>query len=175
MTFLGLSLTTNTRQPPLTYLNWIPPPQPRRAASLTLPLQYHLPFHPCQPPCVPPLQEQAENGVSTGGSAVIDDDSLVGVTSSTSAIRREGPLQTWEDHRPITVHFGQVGRDDPQMSSDFIFLHSSASFNNSSLLPPSFSSPFREIIQVWHQWHLKICYDPQKKRTVFKPNCFKVF
>ncbi|KAG7235524.1 hypothetical protein INR49_002570, partial [Caranx melampygus] len=53
-------------------------------------------------------KEQAENGLSTGGSAVIDDDSLVGVTSSTSAIRREGPLQTWEDHRPITVHFGQA-------------------------------------------------------------------
>uniref|UniRef100_A0A4W6DK35 DENN domain containing 1A n=1 Tax=Lates calcarifer TaxID=8187 RepID=A0A4W6DK35_LATCA len=36
---------------------------------------------------------------------------IPGVTSSTSAIRREGPLRTWDDHRPITVHFGQVGRN----------------------------------------------------------------
>ncbi|XP_018554663.1 DENN domain-containing protein 1A isoform X3 [Lates calcarifer] len=53
-------------------------------------------------------KEQAENGFSTGGSAVIDDDNTAGVTSSTSAIRREGPLRTWDDHRPITVHFGQA-------------------------------------------------------------------
>ncbi|XP_071322072.1 DENN domain-containing protein 1A isoform X7 [Trachinotus anak] len=53
-------------------------------------------------------KEQAENGLSTGGSVVIDDDSTAGVTSSTSAVRREGPLQTWDDHRPITVHFGQA-------------------------------------------------------------------
>ncbi|XP_023253661.1 DENN domain-containing protein 1A isoform X2 [Seriola lalandi dorsalis] len=53
-------------------------------------------------------KEQAENGLSTGGSAVIDDDGSAGVTSSTGAVRREGPLHTWDDHRPITVHFGQA-------------------------------------------------------------------
>uniref|UniRef100_A0A8D3A607 DENN/MADD domain containing 1A n=1 Tax=Scophthalmus maximus TaxID=52904 RepID=A0A8D3A607_SCOMX len=53
-------------------------------------------------------KEQAENGFSTGGPAVISDDSTAVVTSSTSAVTREGPLGTWEDHRPITMHFGQV-------------------------------------------------------------------
>ncbi|KAG7499581.1 hypothetical protein JOB18_042212 [Solea senegalensis] len=53
-------------------------------------------------------KEQAENGVSTGGSTVISDDSTESVTSSTSDVRREGPLRTWDDHRPITVHFGQA-------------------------------------------------------------------
>ncbi|XP_044029477.1 DENN domain-containing protein 1A isoform X2 [Siniperca chuatsi] len=53
-------------------------------------------------------KEQAENGFSTAGSAVIDDDNITGFTSSTSAVRREGPLRTLDDHRPITVHFGQA-------------------------------------------------------------------
>ncbi|XP_078018492.1 DENN domain-containing protein 1A isoform X4 [Epinephelus lanceolatus] len=53
-------------------------------------------------------KEQAENGFSTAGSAVIDDDSTAGFTSSTGAVRREGPLRTLDDHRPITVHFGQA-------------------------------------------------------------------
>ncbi|XP_029371788.1 DENN domain-containing protein 1A isoform X2 [Echeneis naucrates] len=53
-------------------------------------------------------KEQAQNGLSTGGSAVIDDDGTADITSSTSAVRREGPLQIWDDHRPITVHFGQA-------------------------------------------------------------------
>ncbi|XP_051268227.1 DENN domain-containing protein 1A isoform X3 [Dicentrarchus labrax] len=57
-------------------------------------------------------KEQAENGFSTAGSAVIDDDSTGGFTSSTGAVRREAPLRTLEDHRPITVHFGQVGRNE---------------------------------------------------------------
>ncbi|KAK9532959.1 hypothetical protein VZT92_010316 [Zoarces viviparus] len=52
-------------------------------------------------------KEQAENGFSTAGSAVIDDDNPAGFTSSTSAVRREGPLRTLDD-RPITVHFGQA-------------------------------------------------------------------
>ncbi|XP_074546327.1 DENN domain-containing protein 1A isoform X2 [Halichoeres trimaculatus] len=52
-------------------------------------------------------KEQAENGFSTTGSAVIDDDSTAGFTS-TGAVRREGALRTLEDHRPITVHFGQA-------------------------------------------------------------------
>ncbi|XP_038589316.1 DENN domain-containing protein 1A isoform X2 [Micropterus salmoides] len=53
-------------------------------------------------------KEQAENGFSTAGSAVIDDDNTAGFTSSTGAVRREGPLRTLDDHRPITVHFGQA-------------------------------------------------------------------
>ncbi|XP_034565643.1 DENN domain-containing protein 1A [Notolabrus celidotus] len=53
-------------------------------------------------------KEQAENGFSSTGSAVIDDDNTAGFTSSTGAVRREGPLRTLEDHRPITVHFGQA-------------------------------------------------------------------
>ncbi|KAG8010990.1 DENN domain-containing protein 1A [Nibea albiflora] len=53
-------------------------------------------------------KEQAENGFSTVGSGVIDEDNMAAFTSSTGAIRREGPLRTLEDHRPITVHFGQA-------------------------------------------------------------------
>ncbi|XP_037609305.1 DENN domain-containing protein 1A isoform X1 [Sebastes umbrosus] len=53
-------------------------------------------------------KEQAENGFSTAGSAVIDDDNTAGFPSSTSAVRREGALRTLDDHRPITVHFGQA-------------------------------------------------------------------
>ncbi|XP_076613565.1 DENN domain-containing protein 1A isoform X2 [Chaetodon auriga] len=53
-------------------------------------------------------KEQAENGFSTAGSAVIDDDNRVGFTSFTSAVSREGPLRTLDDQRPITVHFGQA-------------------------------------------------------------------
>uniref|UniRef100_UPI0037E90BBC DENN domain-containing protein 1A n=1 Tax=Semicossyphus pulcher TaxID=241346 RepID=UPI0037E90BBC len=52
-------------------------------------------------------KEQTENGFSTAGSAVIDDDNTAGFTS-TGAVRREGPLRALEDHRPITVHFGQA-------------------------------------------------------------------
>ncbi|XP_068430242.1 DENN domain-containing protein 1A isoform X2 [Clinocottus analis] len=51
-------------------------------------------------------KEQAENGFSTVGSAVIDDDNTAGFTSS-STVRREGPLRTLDDG-PITVHFGQA-------------------------------------------------------------------
>ncbi|XP_041825427.1 DENN domain-containing protein 1A isoform X2 [Melanotaenia boesemani] len=53
-------------------------------------------------------REQTENGFSTTGSAVIDDDCVAGFPSSISAVTREGPLGTWDDHRPITVHFGQA-------------------------------------------------------------------
>uniref|UniRef100_A0A7N8XTD5 DENN/MADD domain containing 1A n=1 Tax=Mastacembelus armatus TaxID=205130 RepID=A0A7N8XTD5_9TELE len=52
-------------------------------------------------------KEQAENGFSTGVSAVIDDDSTAEFTTSTGAVMRAAPLRTWDDHRPITVHFGQ--------------------------------------------------------------------
>ncbi|XP_059214280.1 DENN domain-containing protein 1A-like isoform X2 [Centropristis striata] len=52
-------------------------------------------------------KEQAENGFSTAGSAVIDDNTA-GFTSSTSVVSREGPMRTLDDHRPITVHFGQA-------------------------------------------------------------------
>ncbi|XP_019962261.1 DENN domain-containing protein 1A isoform X3 [Paralichthys olivaceus] len=53
-------------------------------------------------------KEQAENGFSTGVSSVINDESSAGIVSSPSGVRREGPLQTWDDHRAITVHFGQA-------------------------------------------------------------------
>lgn len=106
--------TFNTTLTYLYYLDWTPPPQPQRAASLPLPipLQCHHSFRPCQPPppCVPPLQEHAENGFPTAGPAVIDDDNTEGFTSSTGSVRREGPLRALDNHRPITVHFGQVGR-----------------------------------------------------------------
>ncbi|KAL6097297.1 dennd1a [Pungitius sinensis] len=53
-------------------------------------------------------KEQAENGFSTAGSAVIDDDdNAAGFPSSTRAVRREGPLRTLDD-KSITVHFGQA-------------------------------------------------------------------
>lgn len=108
--------TFNTTLTYLYYLDWTPPPQPQRAASLPLPipLQCHHSFRPCQPPppCVPPLQEHAENGFPTAGPAVIDDDNTEGFTSSTGSVRREGPLRALDNHRPITVHFGQVGRND---------------------------------------------------------------
>ncbi|XP_034752348.1 DENN domain-containing protein 1A-like [Etheostoma cragini] len=47
-------------------------------------------------------KEQAENGFSTVSSAVAYDD------TASSALRKEGPLQALDDHRPITVHFGQA-------------------------------------------------------------------
>ncbi|KAM8827588.1 DENN domain-containing protein 1A isoform 2-T2 [Spinachia spinachia] len=52
-------------------------------------------------------KEQAENGFSTAGSAVMDDDIAAGFPSSTRAVRREGPLRTLDD-KSITVHFGQA-------------------------------------------------------------------
>uniref|UniRef100_A0A671XN37 DENN domain containing 1A n=1 Tax=Sparus aurata TaxID=8175 RepID=A0A671XN37_SPAAU len=57
-------------------------------------------------------KEHAENGFPTAGPAVIDDDNTEGFTSSTGSVRREGPLRALDNHRPITVHFGQVGRND---------------------------------------------------------------
>nr|XP_020474356.1 DENN domain-containing protein 1A [Monopterus albus] len=39
---------------------------------------------------------------------LIDDDSTAGFNSSTGPIIRARPLRTWDDHRPITVHFGQT-------------------------------------------------------------------
>ncbi|XP_030598170.1 DENN domain-containing protein 1A isoform X2 [Archocentrus centrarchus] len=53
-------------------------------------------------------KEQAENGISAGGSAVIDDDSTAGFASSTSAARRERSLRTCDDGWPVTVHLGQA-------------------------------------------------------------------
>ncbi|XP_068191708.1 DENN domain-containing protein 1A isoform X2 [Antennarius striatus] len=54
-------------------------------------------------------KEPAENGFSSGGSVVIDNDNTADSTSSPGTIRREGPLQTLDNLRPITVHFGQAG------------------------------------------------------------------
>ncbi|KAL3041254.1 hypothetical protein OYC64_019453 [Pagothenia borchgrevinki] len=45
-------------------------------------------------------KEQAENGFSTVGSVVIDDES--------PAVKREGPMSSLDDQKPITVHFGQA-------------------------------------------------------------------
>ncbi|CAL9682550.1 unnamed protein product [Knipowitschia caucasica] len=53
-------------------------------------------------------KEQAENGFPTAGSVVIDNDGSSEFPSSTRAVRREGPLHTWDDRRPITMHFGQT-------------------------------------------------------------------
>lgn len=102
-TLLWLTLITSTE--PYSHSRSVQPPSPCSA---------NYSFRPCQhpPPCVPSLQEQTENGFSTAGSAVIDDDNPAGFTSSTSAVRREGPLRTLDSHRPITVHFGQVGGND---------------------------------------------------------------
>lgn len=67
----------------------------------------------CVPP--PPLQEQAENGLSTEGSAVTDDDSTAGFSTSTGAARSNRSLQNWEECRPVTMHLGQVGKKDVTM------------------------------------------------------------
>lgn len=56
----------------------------------------------------PSVQEQSENGFSSAGLTVISGDNTAGLTSSANAIRRMGPLETLDSHRPITVHFGQV-------------------------------------------------------------------
>ncbi|XP_062269212.1 DENN domain-containing protein 1A isoform X2 [Platichthys flesus] len=52
-------------------------------------------------------KEQAENGFSTGVSSVINDESATSIVSPPSGVRTEGGQQTWDDHRAITVHFGQ--------------------------------------------------------------------
>ncbi|KAF7653049.1 hypothetical protein LDENG_00087980 [Lucifuga dentata] len=52
-------------------------------------------------------KEQAENGFSSSGTTVIDDG-----TAGLSSSRREGPLGGWDHHRPVTVHFGQVGSNE---------------------------------------------------------------
>ncbi|KAK7895823.1 hypothetical protein WMY93_021148 [Mugilogobius chulae] len=81
--------------------------KPRRTASLPVPLQSHS-SDPHYPSYVSPLQEQAENGFPTAGSVVIDNDGASEFPSCTRAVRREGPLHTWDDRRPITMHFGQT-------------------------------------------------------------------
>ncbi|XP_026028669.1 DENN domain-containing protein 1A isoform X1 [Astatotilapia calliptera] len=53
-------------------------------------------------------KEQAENGLSTEGSAVTDDDSTAGFSTSTGAARSNRSLQNWEDSRPVTMHLGQA-------------------------------------------------------------------
>uniref|UniRef100_A0A665T4S5 UDENN domain-containing protein n=1 Tax=Echeneis naucrates TaxID=173247 RepID=A0A665T4S5_ECHNA len=39
---------------------------------------------------------------------VLMTDTWHSTTPAMVAVRREGPLQIWDDHRPITVHFGQA-------------------------------------------------------------------
>ncbi|XP_056874614.1 DENN domain-containing protein 1A isoform X3 [Takifugu flavidus] len=53
-------------------------------------------------------KEPEENGYSTGGSAVIHNDGRASLDSSTSEERAEGSLQSLDNHRPVTVHFGQA-------------------------------------------------------------------
>ncbi|XP_005953610.2 DENN domain-containing protein 1A-like [Haplochromis burtoni] len=60
-------------------------------------------------------KEQAENGLSTEGSAVTDDDSTAGFATSTGAARSNRSLQNWEDSRPVAMHLGQVGKKDVTM------------------------------------------------------------
>ncbi|XP_029941120.1 DENN domain-containing protein 1A isoform X2 [Salarias fasciatus] len=58
-------------------------------------------------------KEQTENGFSTGGSAVIDDEGLAGFhSSSSSSAMREEALGALDDHRPFTVHFGHLSRSE---------------------------------------------------------------
>ncbi|XP_056444134.1 DENN domain-containing protein 1A isoform X2 [Gadus chalcogrammus] len=59
-------------------------------------------------------KEHTENGYSTAGTPVIDEDSTTTTTvggavmmSSSAALRREASLQSWDDgNRPITMHLG---------------------------------------------------------------------
>lgn len=59
------------------------------------------------PSCDSHFQEQGENGFTTPRSAV-NDDSTAEFAFSTAAVMREEPERTWDGHRPVTVHFGQV-------------------------------------------------------------------
>ena len=74
---------------------------------------------PPPPTCAPFLlspKEHTENGYSTAGTPVIDEDSTTTTTvggavmmSSSAALRREASLQSWDDgNRPITMHLGPV-------------------------------------------------------------------
>lgn len=53
-------------------------------------------------------KEQGENGFSTPGSAVTDEDTAAEFAFSAAAVMREDPQRTWDGHRPVTVHFGQA-------------------------------------------------------------------
>ncbi|XP_053720822.1 DENN domain-containing protein 1A isoform X1 [Synchiropus splendidus] len=51
-------------------------------------------------------KEHAENGFSVGSTVIDDDDPTC--LNSTTTIGKEDPLPTWDDNRPITMHFGQA-------------------------------------------------------------------
>ncbi|MED6236909.1 hypothetical protein ATANTOWER_015975, partial [Ataeniobius toweri] len=53
-------------------------------------------------------KEQGENGFTTPGSVVSDDDSTAEFAFSSAAVLRDEPRRTWDAHRPVTVHFGQA-------------------------------------------------------------------
>ncbi|KAK5611883.1 hypothetical protein CRENBAI_007931 [Crenichthys baileyi] len=53
-------------------------------------------------------KEQGENGFTTPGSVVSDDDSTAEFAFSSAAVLRDEPQRTWDSHRPVTVHFGQT-------------------------------------------------------------------
>ncbi|XP_024113560.1 DENN domain-containing protein 1A isoform X2 [Oryzias melastigma] len=52
-------------------------------------------------------KEQAENGFSSSGSGVSDEYSTAGFTSLSGAVPHEA-LTSWDNHGPITLHFGQA-------------------------------------------------------------------
>ncbi|XP_072228520.1 DENN domain-containing protein 1A isoform X3 [Leuresthes tenuis] len=89
-------------------------------------------------------REQTENGFSTAGSAVIDNDSMVGFASSAGAVTNERPLRTWDDHRPITVHFGQVGLNEARPPTLLKRPSSNVSLESSSDQP----QPYRSLKEV---------------------------
>lgn len=41
---------------------------------------------------------------------MVHHDTRDGLDASSSELRAEGRLQSLDNHRPVTVHFGQVGR-----------------------------------------------------------------
>ncbi|XP_008300721.1 DENN domain-containing protein 1A-like, partial [Stegastes partitus] len=88
-------------------------------------------------------KEQAENGFSTGGSVVIDD-STAGFSSSTGAVRREDSLQTWDDERPATVHFGHVWGNEARPPMLLKRPSSNASLESSTDQP----QPYRSLKEV---------------------------
>uniref|UniRef100_A0A3Q1GPV4 DENN domain containing 1A n=1 Tax=Acanthochromis polyacanthus TaxID=80966 RepID=A0A3Q1GPV4_9TELE len=88
-------------------------------------------------------KEQAENGFSTGGSEVIDDGTA-GFSSSTDAVRREGSLQTWDNERPATVHFGHVCGNETRPAMLLKRPSSNASLESSIDQP----QPYRSLKEV---------------------------
>ncbi|CAN9504655.1 unnamed protein product [Ophioblennius macclurei] len=77
-------------------------------------------------------KEQTENGFSTGGSAVMDDE-------STSAAREE-TLGPPEEQRPFTVHFGHLSRNETRPAMPLKRPISNLSLENSIDQPQPYRS-----------------------------------